>query len=134
MLKEIKICYKAHKGQKDKGCRPYILHPIHVALRTSGKARKCALLHDVVEDSDYTFADLEKEGVDKDVMDALKLLTKDKSVSYEEYIKRIKQNEIARQVKIRDLEHNLNTKRLKTITDEDKVRLKKYKHALEILK
>lgn len=133
MLKEIKICYKAHKGQKDKGGRPYIFHPIHVALRAKGKARKCALLHDVVEDSDYTFEDLKCEGIDDDVIEVLKILTKDKSISYEDYIKKIKQNDIATEVKLLDLAHNSDLKRLKEITDDDRARLEKYKRAMEIL-
>ena len=61
------------------------------------------------------------------------MLTKDKTISYEEYIALIKQNDLARRVKIEDLKHNMDLKRLKVVTEEDLKRVEKYKHSLEIL-
>lgn len=127
------IAYNAHKNQLDKAGIPYIYHPIHLAEQMDTET-ECivALLHDVVEDTDITFDDLEKE-FPKDSIEALKLLTHDKSVDYMEYIKAIKENDIAKKVKIADLIHNSDETRLENITQKDVLRKEKYKKALEVL-
>lgn len=127
------IAYNAHKNQLDKAGIPYIYHPIHLAEQMDTET-ECivALLHDVVEDTDITFDDLEKE-FPKDSIEALKLLTHDKSVDYMEYIKAIKENDIAKKVKIADLIHNSDLTRLENITQKDVLRKEKYKKALEVL-
>lgn len=127
------IAYNAHKNQLDKAGIPYIYHPIHLAEQMDTET-ECivALLHDVVEDTDITFDDLEKE-FPKDSIEALKLLTHDKSVDYMEYIKAIKENDIAKKVKIADLIHNSDETRLENITQKDVLRKEKYKKAVDIL-
>lgn len=128
------IAYNAHMNQFDKAGVPYIYHPIHLAEQMETET-ECivALLHDVVEDTDVTFKDLEKE-FPKDSIEALKLLTHDKKVDYMEYIKAIKKNDIAKKVKIADLIHNSDETRLENITLKDISRKEKYKKALDILK
>ncbi|MFR9276550.1 MAG: GTP pyrophosphokinase [Peptoniphilus senegalensis] len=132
LIKAFIVAIKAHQGQKDKGGKPYILHPIRVALNVKGKdERIVALLHDVIEDTNYTIDNL--DFLTKEQKDALLLLTHDKSVPYMEYIRKVKKNKIASKVKLADLEQNMNLKRLKTISNKDLKRLEKYKRAKEIL-
>lgn len=132
----IKIAFDAHNGQYDKSGLPYILHPIHLAEQmTDETSIIVALLHDVVEDSNYTLEELSKYGLGKEkeeVIETLRLLTHDKSVPYMDYIEAIKSNPIARKVKIADLKHNSDLTRLKP-TKVDLKRVEKYKQALEIL-
>ena len=103
----MKLYYKAHHGQVDKSGIPYVFHPIHLAEQMQDELTTVtALLHDVVEDTDYTFEDLQEMGYPTQVLEALKLLTHDPVVSYMEYVERIKSNPIARTVKLADLKHN----------------------------
>ena len=94
------IAYNAHMNQLDKAGVPYIYHPIHLAEQMDTEL-ECivALLHDVVEDTDITFEQLEKE-FSKEVITILKLLTRDKGEEYMDYIKKIKKHSIARKIKI----------------------------------
>ena len=127
------IAYEAHKNQVDKSGVPYIYHPIHVAEQMNTE-NECiiALLHDVVEDTNVTFKQLE-EVFSKEIIDILKLLTSEENIEYDEYIKRIKNNSIACKVKIADLTHNLDKTRLDFVTEVDVKRNEKYKKALQIL-
>lgn len=127
------IAYEAHKNQVDKSGVPYIYHPIHVAEQMDTE-NECiiALLHDVVEDTNVTFKQLE-EVFSKEIIDILKLLTREENIEYDEYIKRIKNNSIACKVKIADLTHNLDKTRLDFIAEVDVKRNEKYKKALQIL-
>lgn len=127
------IAYEAHKNQVDKSGVPYIYHPIHVAEQMDTE-NECiiALLHDVVEDTNVTFKQLE-EVFSKEIIDILKLLTMEENIEYDEYIKRIKNNSIACKVKIADLTHNLDKTRLDFVTEVDVKRNEKYKKALQIL-
>ena len=131
--KAMKLAFDAHMGQVDKVGVPYIFHPAHVAESMKTEYGCCAaLLHDVVEDTNVTFEDLEKD-FPKEVVDALRLLTHEEGVDYMDYVSKIKDNEIAREVKIADLTHNSDSTRLITVTDVDRQRLDKYKRALEYL-
>ena len=127
------IAYEAHKNQVDKSGVPYIYHPIHVAEQMNTE-NECiiALLHDVVEDTNVTFKQLE-EVFSKEIIDILKLLTREENIEYDEYIKRIKNNSIACKVKIADVTHNLDKTRLDFVTEVDVKRNEKYKKALQIL-
>lgn len=127
------IAYEAHKNQVDKSGVPYIYHPIHVAEQMDTE-NECiiALLHDVVEDTNVTFKQLE-EVFSKEIIDILKLLTKKKDIDYYEYINKVKENTVARKVKIADLTHNLDKTRLDFVTEVDVKRSEKYKKALQIL-
>ena len=106
----MRIAIDAHEGQKDLDGNPVILHPMAVGL--AGRNREeiiAGLLHDVVEDTKYTFEDLLAKGVDEEIVDALRLLTHTDDISYEDYVNRIANsgNSIAIHVKYNDLCHNL---------------------------
>ena len=132
--KALNMAYEAHKNQSDKSGLPYIFHPFHLAEQMNDEYTKCvALLHDVVEDSSYVIHELEEMGFPLKVVDAIRILTHDKDEPYFDYIKRIKNNEIARIVKIEDLKHNTDMARLSVVTEEDLKRDEKYKKALYIL-
>ena len=131
----MKICYEAHKNQVDKNGIPYIFHPVHLAEQMTTEDEICvALLHDVVEDSDYKMSDLKMAGFNENILAALRLLTHDKSVPYMDYIASIKTNPLAAKVKLADLEHNSDLNRLDKITEKDLKRAEKYKKAQKILK
>lgn len=136
MLKLVKaffIMMKAHRGQKDKAGKPYYRHPLKVAIGVKGlKAKTVALLHDVIEDNKKYSIDL-FDFLDSEQKEALLLLTHDKTDGYFSYINRIKSNRIAKSVKVKDLEHNSNLRRLKEITQKDIERVEKYKRAMLIL-
>lgn len=134
--KAMKIAYKAHQNMVDKAGIPYVFHPFHLAEQMDDEISVCvALLHDVVEDSQVTFEDLEKE-FPKEIIEALRYLTFDKSVSYFDYIRNIKNNSIAIKVKLADLEHNSDVTRfLGEDIDQKKLDYfkNKYSKAKEIL-
>lgn len=127
------IMLNAHKGQKDKAGKPYFLHPLRVQRElTDRRAKVVALLHDVVEDSDkYGFDDF--YFLDDEQKKAVKLLTHEKGVPYFDYVNKIKADNLATMVKIKDLEDNMNLNRLKKVTEEDEKRYRKYTEARLIL-
>ena len=132
--KAMKIAFEAHKNQTDKNGIPYIYHPVHLAEQMTDEKTICvALLHDVVEDTDVTFEELEKEGFSEDIICALKLMTHDDAVPYMDYIKEIKTNPIATAVKLADLRHNSDLTRLDVVDEKAKNRAEKYKKAIELL-
>ena len=132
--KAMKLCFEAHKEQVDKTGLPYVFHPFHLAEQMQDEETTiCALLHDVVEDTDYTLEDLKNMGFSESVLEALALLTHDDAVPYMDYVKTLSTNKIARVVKIADLKHNSDVTRLDTITEWDIARGKKYAEALKIL-
>lgn len=127
------IAFNAHLGQYDKSGIPYVYHPIHLAEQMDTEEEIIvALLHDVVEDTDITFEQLEKE-FSEDVIDALKLLTHDRYVPYMDYIRKLKDNPIAKKVKKADLLHNSDETRLEHLSEKDIKRNIKYKKAIELL-
>ena len=133
LAKAIKLCYEAHKNQVDKGGSPYYLHPIYVALNMETEEQKIvALLHDVVEDTEITVEDLKNNGFSKKIVEAVEAITK-KNESYETYLKKVKENDLARAVKIEDIKNNMDITRLKEITEKDIARIEKYKKALAYL-
>ena len=132
----IEIAASAHSGQIDKGGKPYILHPLWVMDRVRHLGEDymiVAVLHDVIEDSSWTFEALVKEGFNQNVMYALALLTHDPSKSYDDYIKAISTDPIAKEVKLRDLEHNTKITRLKGLRKKDIDRIEKYHRAYTYL-
>lgn len=128
------IAEDAHKGQVDKARVVYIQHPLYVASLVEGElAKTIALLHDVVEDSAWTLEDLRMEGLPEEVVQAVGILTKNRDESYEEYLMHVKQNPLARQVKLADLQHNSDLSRLTTVTEIDRKRAEKYRQAIAFL-
>lgn len=134
--KALSLSFEAHKDQKDKSGMPYIFHPFHLAEQMKDEATTIvALLHDVVEDSDYTFEDLKREGFGPQILEALELLTHDPKVPYKDYVAKIKGNEIAKAVKLADLAHNSDLSRMAPEEINEKVlaRRKKYQEATAFL-
>ena len=131
----MKLCYKAHAGQTDKSGLPYVHHPFHLAEQMDDEdSTVVALLHDVVEDTDYTIGDIKGMGFGDAVVEALKLLTHDPAVPYMDYIKAIADNPLAKKVKLADLEHNSDITRLNhELTEKDHKRLYKYMLARTLL-
>ena len=104
--KAMKIAYAAHHGQTDYNGIPYIYHPIHLAEQMEDEVSCCAaLLHDVVEDTNVTMEDLEKE-FPEEVIAVLRLLTHEKDVPYFDYVRNIKSNPVAVKIKLADIAHN----------------------------
>lgn len=137
-VRAMQVAYSAHHGQTDISGVPYIFHPYHVAEQMTDEYAVCAaLLHDVVEDTDVTLADLEKE-FPREVTEAVRLLTHEEGTDYRDYILAIKENELARNVKLADLSHNRDKSRIIGICDvpAEKIahRDEKYALALKLLK
>ena len=111
--KAMKVCFEAHKDQLDKTGLPYVFHPFHLAEQMDDEISTiCALLHDVVEDTDTTLEDLDEMGFPKEALEALALLTHADEVPYMDYVREISRNKIATKVKIADLMHNSDVTRL----------------------
>lgn len=135
LKRAIEIAMEAHMGQKDKSGCDYIGHPLRVmAMGTTIEERILGVLHDVVEDSSWTFGMLSGEGFDDNIIDALRCLTrKDDSEPYDKFIGRVKGNALATAVKLNDLTDNMDIRRLPYISDKDVKRLKKYLKAYKQL-
>jgi (p)ppGpp synthase/HD superfamily hydrolase len=130
----IAIAAEGHAGQLDKAGQPYILHPIRVMLRVSGASeRMAAILHDVVEDTPVTLAQLATEGFSKEVLDAVDALTKRPGETRLEAARRAAANPIARVVKLADNAENMDFSRISNPTQKDYDRLEEYKRVREIL-
>ena len=134
--KAMRIAFQAHKDQVDKSGMPYIFHPYHLAEQMTDEATACtALLHDVVEDTDYTFDDLRELEIPEVIIDSLKLLTHDKGVPYSEYIKSIKDSgdAVAINVKLADLRHNSTIERFELIDSDAVESCERYQKAIRDL-
>ena len=132
--KAMKICFQAHKDQQDRSGLPYVFHPFHLAEQMeTEETAAAALLHDVMEDTDWTAEDLEREEIPSEVIHALKLLTHDPDEPYMEYVCRAGCNPIARAVKLADLTHNSDLTRLDHVTEADQKRVQKYQTAIQFL-
>jgi (p)ppGpp synthase/HD superfamily hydrolase len=130
----ISIALEAHKGQLDKGGSPYILHPLAVMNRVETIEEKIvAVLHDVIEDTEVTIEQLREMGFSEEILKAIGLLTRSKEESYEQFIEKTTTNRIARNVKIADIQENMNLSRIKNPTEQDYNRLEKYRKAMERL-
>lgn len=132
--KAIQIAIEAHQGQTDRAGTSYILHLIRVMNAGQTKNEKiCGILHDLVEDTPWTFEALRKEGFSEEVISALVCVTKQPNESYTHFIERIKKNSLATKVKLNDLRDNMDITRLTFITEEDTQRLNKYLKAYHSL-
>ena len=150
LAKAISIASEAHMGQFDKGGVSYIMHPLHVMMTVEHLGEEVmivAILHDAIEDSKLTLNDLKQFGFSEKILISIYLLTHAPIQNYNTYIKAIKRNNIATMVKIADLEHNMQVKRIKyrdklsiaddiiTASDEKILkRMKKYLRAWTYLK
>ena len=132
--KAIKLCFDTHKDQVDKSGMPYVFHPFHLAEQMDDEmSTVCALLHDVVEDSEMTFDGLSDMGFPSEVIEVLRLLTHEDEVPYMDYVREIKNNPVARKVKLADLKHNSDSTRVDQVDDRMLRRWEKYREAIRIL-
>ena len=123
----MRIAAAAHAYQRDKGGKPYIDHPIRVSMACKSlDAKIVALLHDVIEDTSVTADFLIDNGFPKYIVDAVLAITRKKNEPYSAFIDRIKTNEIAKEVKIHDLEDNMDIRHLDKLEEIDLKRLNKY--------
>lgn len=131
----IEIATEAHRGQLDKAGNEYIGHPLRVmAAGKTTDEKIVGVLHDVVEDSDWTFERLSAEGFSAEVIAALRCVTKlSEDEPYDKFIARVKSNPLAVAVKLNDLSDNMDIRRLPYISDKDVKRLKKYLKAYKQL-
>ena len=135
LQRAIEIATEAHQGQLDKAGRDYIGHPLRVMEMGKTENEKIVgVLHDVIEDSDWTFVKLAEEGFSDEVIAALKCVTKtSENENYDNFIDRVKKNPLAAAVKINDLTDNMDVRRLPYLSDKDVKRLKKYLKAYKRL-
>jgi len=127
--KMLVLATNAHAGQYDKGGKPYILHPLKVMyfLKTDDEELQCiALGHDIIEDTKVTYAELRELGFTQRVIEGIRTLTKQPGETYDEYKHRVFANEDAMRVKLCDLRHNTDVRRLKGVTEKDIARMAKY--------
>ena len=131
----IEIATEAHRGQLDKAGNEYIGHPLRVmAMGKTTEEKIVGVLHDVVEDSAWTFEQLVAEGFSVEVIEALRCVTKlSETEPYDKFIARIKHNPLAVAVKLNDLTDNMDIRRLPYLSDKDVKRLKKYLKAYKQL-
>jgi len=127
----ISIAAKAFENKLDKAGQPYILHCFRVMNNVKGdEDTKCAaIMHDLIEDTDYTFTKLTELGFSDKTIGILHLVTHKKETDYMEYIKAIAVSEEATEIKLRDLEDNSNITRLKGLGKKDLDRIEKYHRA-----
>ena len=126
----VEIAARAHAGQTDKTGAPYLLHLMRVGLQQETESAMIAgVLHDLVEDTAWTVADLEEEGFPAEVVETIERLTRRPEESYEGFIRRVGEHPMARQVKIADLEDNMDVTRLESVGRTDADRLAKYLRA-----
>lgn len=131
----ITIAATAHAGQLDKTGACYILHPLRMMMRLDERdAKIVAVLHDVVEDTEWTFEALAREGFSTEVLRALDCVTKREGEDYQAFVQRSASNPLARRVKLMDLEDNMNLLRLSQVTAKDLERLQKYHQAWLLLR
>lgn len=127
--KMLVLATNAHAGQFDRGGNPYILHPLKVMhyLKTDDEELMCmALGHDVVEDTSTTFKDLREAGMSERVIEGIRALTKMPGQTYDEYKEVVFASKDAMRVKMADLRHNTDVRRLKGVTEKDLARMAKY--------
>lgn len=132
--KAISIAVQAHSDQKDKAGMPYVLHPLRLMLQQdSPEAMVVAVLHDVVEDTEFTLDQVAEAGFSAAVVNALRLLTHNRETPYLDYIELVASDPIARQVKLADLIDNMDMERIPDPQEKDFARLEKYKIAYHYL-
>ncbi|MBR1863668.1 MAG: bifunctional (p)ppGpp synthetase/guanosine-3',5'-bis(diphosphate) 3'-pyrophosphohydrolase [Ruminococcus sp.] len=133
--KALRIMFTAHRDQCDKNGVPYVFHPFHVAEQMKDEDTvTAALLHDTVEDAGLTPGYLREQGFNERVVNAVAVLSHDDGEDYFDYVRRVRQDPVARVVKLADLEHNSDLSRIEEPAAEDFRRAEKYRKAIAILK
>lgn len=123
----LRVAVAAHTGQKDRNGAPYILHPLRMMLRQhTDTERIVAVLHDVIEDSDWTLTDLRREGFSEEIIAAVDSVTRRENETYTAFVARTKQNPLGSRIKLADLEDNMDLRRIDKLEEKDFERLAKY--------
>jgi len=131
----IELAVINHKGQTDKADQPYILHPLRLMMSMdTDEKRIVAVLHDIVEDTPITLDNLREEGFGEKIVAAIDCVTKRDGEDYDSFIKRISKNPIATEVKLADLNDNMDLSRLADVTEKDLLRVAKYQRAVKRLR
>ncbi len=135
LIRAIEIAVSAHEGQLDThNDRPYIEHPFRVMNAGHTLQEKIVgVLHDVVEDSEWTLQQLTEEGFSKEIVDGVDAMTRRDNESYDEYIQRVLKNPVAIRVKMNDLTDNMDIRRWQEVQYHDLARLQKYLEAYKLL-
>ena len=131
----IEIAISAHNGQLDThNGRPYIEHPFRVMNAGHTLQEKIVgVLHDVVEDTDWTLDKLKAEGFTDEIVDGVDAVTRRENESYDDYIIRVQSNPLGIRVKLNDLTDNMDIRRWKEVQYQDLARLQKYLSAYKQL-
>ena len=126
----LEIAVAAHRGQTDRAGQPYVLHPLRLMAQFRDETSQiAAVLHDVVEDSEWTLDDLRTLGFSDEVVTVVDCLTRREGELYEAAIERAAVHPVARRLKLADLEDNLDVRRLDVLTERDRERLDRYRRA-----
>lgn len=134
LIEAIELACKVHNNHIDKGNKPYILHPLHVMLQMKTTEEQIvAVLHDVLEDAESWIKDNVREQIytkfSRDVIEDIFAITRKKNESYDDYIYRVSQSEVAAKVKLADLKHNMDIGRITNPTERDFKNMAKYAKA-----
>lgn len=138
-LMALKLAFRFHGGQTDKGGTEYVLHPLTVADKLCRIEDKIvAVMHDLIEDTEVSLSYLHALGFKKDIIAAIDAISKRSGnlprEAYDDYITRVMSNSIARRVKMADLTDNMDTSRLDVMSDVDHRRMQKYRRVYSELK
>lgn len=130
----VQIAAEAHAHQTDKAGKPYILHVLRVGMAGNSLEEKIVgVLHDLLEDTPWTAADLSREGFADYLVEAIQVLTKPRGANYPEYVEKAAANPIAKAVKLNDLRDNMNILRVDEVKEKDIPRINKYMKAYRFL-
>ncbi|MCA9394259.1 MAG: GTP pyrophosphokinase [Candidatus Omnitrophica bacterium] len=134
LQRAIAIAVEAHRDQTRRNGSPYVLHPLRVMLSFEDETRRIiGVLHDVVEDSDWSLDDLREEGFAAEVVAAVDALTKREGEDYQDYLDRLETDALARSVKLADLRDNMSVVELPVVREQDTQRLNRYRQAYKLL-
>ncbi len=135
LARAITIAALAHQNQVDRGGAPYMLHLMRVMLAARTQDEQIvAILHDLLEDTDWTLERVAREGFAPEILRSLDLVTHRKDESYPDYIARVKLDPVAARVKLADMLDNLDLMRMPALSTEDLERAAKYhRHSLELM-
>ena len=134
LQRAIAIAVEAHRDQTRRNRSPYVLHPLRVMLSFEDETRRIiGVLHDVVEDSDWSLDDLREEGFAAEVVAAVDALTKREGEDYQDYLDRLETDALARSVKLADLRDNMSVVELPVVREQDTQRLNRYRQAYKLL-
>ena len=130
--KAITIACEAHQGQSSINGEPYILHPLRLLIKAkSNEERIIAILHDVIEKTNISLADLKNKGFDQNIISSIDSLSRRRNESYIEYIERLMQNKISAKIKLLDLADNIKIHSENNDNGIYDVKIFQYKNALK---